>query len=85
METADEMSRNITLFADSDYGVGITGKLNRVDKNNSYGEDNVVFISIYDRENNSYNRSKIEATLASRAENKELVICEIIKMLKERL
>ena len=33
----------------SDYGVGITGKLNRVDKNNPFGEDNIVFISIYDQ------------------------------------
>lgn len=30
-EVADEMSSNISKFADSDIGVGITGKLNRVD------------------------------------------------------
>ena len=48
IETAREMSKNISIFSNSNYGVGITGKLNRVDKNNLYGEDNVVFISIYD-------------------------------------
>ena len=46
IQTANEMSYNIAKFANSNLGVGITGKLNRVDKNNPYGEDNVVFISI---------------------------------------
>ena len=42
METAQEMSKNISLFTDSNYGVGVTGKLNRVDKNNKFGDDNLV-------------------------------------------
>ena len=81
METANEMSKAITKFADSNYGVGITGKLNRVDKNNPFGEDNVVFISIYDRDNDKYYNAKVVATLKSRQENKELVIKKIIDML----
>lgn len=80
-ETADEMSRNISNFTNSDYGVGITGKLNRVDVNNPYGEDNVVFISIYDKENNSYIKTKVEATASSRADNKLLVIDKIKELL----
>ena len=81
METAIEMSKNISNFASSNIGVGITGKLNRVDINNPYGEDNVVFISIYDKDNNEYYNYKIEATEGSRKENKELVIDKIIKEL----
>lgn len=81
MQTADEMSKNISLFANSDYGVGITGKLNRVDVNNPYGEDNVVFISIYDRNNDKFYQAKVEATLGSRKENKELVIEKIVSMM----
>lgn len=84
-ECSDEMSKNISLFAGSDYGVGITGKLNRVDINNPYGEDNVVFISIYDKENNKFYNEKVEATLGSRKDNKELVIEKIILMMKEIL
>lgn len=80
-KTANEMSYNIAKFANSNYGVGITGKLNRVDKNNLFGDDNVVFISIYDKDNNKYYESKVEATKKSRKENKELVINEIINML----
>lgn len=82
-ETADSMSKNISDFANSDYGVGITGKLNRVDKNNPYGEDNIVFISIYDKSNNKFYHEQVEAIKDSRSKNKLLVIDKIIDMLKE--
>lgn len=81
IQTANEMSYNITKFANSNLGVGITGKLNRVDKNNPFGEDNVVFISIYDKDNDKYYNSKVMAIKGSRKENKELVINEIINMI----
>lgn len=85
METAHEMSKNISKFASSDFGVGITGKLNRVDVNNPYGPDNMVFVSIYDAANDAYHEIKVEATKESRAKNKELVIESIIKALLEIL
>ena len=81
IQTANEMSYNISKFANSNLGVGITGKLNRVDKNNPFGEDNVVFISIYDKDNDKYYTSEVMATKGSRKENKELVINEIINMI----
>lgn len=84
-ECSDEMSKNISMFAGSDYGIGITGKLNRVDVNNPYGEDNVVFISIYEKENDKFYNEKVEATLGSRSENKELVINKIIEMMEDIL
>ena len=84
-ETANEMSKNIAVFTNSDYGVGITGKLNRVDINNPYGKDNVVFISIYDKINNEFITNKVEATKSSRKENKLLVINKIKEMLLEVL
>lgn len=81
IETADEMSKNISEFTNSDYGVGVTGKLNKIDKNNPYGQDNIVFISIYDREKNTFIHDKIAATKDSRKENKEFIIQKIIEML----
>lgn len=84
-ECSIEMSKNISIFAGSDFGVGITGKLNRVDINNPFGKDNVVFISIYDKENDKFYNESIEATLGSRSENKELVIKRIIAMMKDIL
>lgn len=83
METADEMSKNITKFAGSDYGVGITGQLNRQDPANPVGKDNVVYVSIYDSKNNKYYRDTIEVHKESRKLNKEHVIERIIKMLLE--
>ena len=80
METANEMSKNIALFTSSTYGVGITGKLCRVDENNLYGEDNIVYISVYDSINNTYYNSKIEVTKEAREDNKQLVIDEVVKM-----
>lgn len=85
MECADEMSLNICKFADSDIGVGVTGKLNRIDKANPYGEDNKVFISIYDKNNNVYVRDIVCATLDSRIDNKSLVIEKIILMLENMI
>lgn len=73
-EVAREMSKNISEFANSNYGVGITGKLNRVDKNNPFGKDNVVFISIYDRDNDKYYDYSVEVKEKSRKENKKVVI-----------
>lgn len=85
METAMEMSKNISLFANSDYGVGITGKLNRIDKNNLYGEDNVVYVSIYIKEMNTYETFEVKAINENRNENKNLVVNEIKVRLLEIL
>ena len=85
IETAKEMSKAISLFANSNYGIGITGKLNRFDKNNLYGENNKVFISIYDNGDNKFYTNEINVTKETRDSNKELVINEIVDMLKEIL
>lgn len=81
IETAMEMSKNISAFTDSNYGIGITGKLNRVDKNNLFGSDNRVFISIYDKDNNEFHNYQIDVNKETRKENKELVINLIIDKL----
>ena len=83
METANEMSKNISVFSNSNYGVGITGKLNRIDKNNLFGEDNIVYISIYDRDNKKYYNNEIKVFKETREQNKKIIIKEIEKMLLE--
>lgn len=85
MECADEMSFNISKFANSDIGIGITGKLNRVDSNNLYGEDNVVFISIYNKNTNLYVRELLKVSEVNRVLNKELVIDKIVELLNNML
>lgn len=83
METAIEMSKNISLFTNSDYGIGITGKLNKIDKANPVGADNVIYVSIYIKENNEYNNFSLKAIKKTRKENKELIIKEIENKLLE--
>lgn len=81
METAKEMSKNISLFTNSDYGIGVTGKLNRVDKANLVGEDNVIYVSIYIKEKNDYCNFSLKAIKPNRIENKKLIVDEIEKKL----
>lgn len=82
-EVANEMSYNISKFTNSNYGIGITGKLNKEDKNNLFGKDNVIYISIYDKNNNKYYNEIIEATKSNRVENKELIIDKIVEMMNK--
>ena len=81
IETAKDMSKKISDFTNSTYGVGITGKINRVDKNNMYGNDNMVFVSVYDRDNDKYYTMSIETISGSRKENKEMIIKNIVRLL----
>lgn len=81
-EVANEMSKCISEFTNSDYGIGVTGKLNRVDKFNPYGKDNIVYISIYSKKDNVYHNATVECTKSSRKDNKDLVIETIIYLLK---
>jgi PncC family amidohydrolase len=81
METANEMSYKICKFTDSDYGIGVTGKLNRIDEANPYGDDGLIFVSIYDKENDNFYTSEVKAIKETRSENKELIIDEIVRLM----
>jgi len=83
IETAREMAYNISKVAKSNIGIGITGKLNRADKNNHYGKDNEVFFSIY--YNNKYYDSSIIVDRNTRLKNKSIIIDSIISRLEELL
>ncbi len=85
METAVEMSKNISEFTNSNIGVGITGQLNKYDPYNKTSEKNIVYISIYDKDNNNFINMKIKVTNNSRWKNKEIIINEIIHKLKNML
>lgn len=85
METADEMSKNISLFANSNIGIGITGQLNRFDPYNKSSENNIVYISIYDKDKNRFHHIKMKVKENSRKDNKEIIIHKIENTLKEIL
>ena len=84
-EVANEMSKKISEYTNSDYGVGVTGKLNRVDRFNPYGKDNLVYISIYSKKEDKHYNATVECTTESREDNKELVLTTIVYLLKSIL
>lgn len=82
-ETAIEMSKKISEFTNSNYGIGITGKLNRVDSHNLSGDDSTVYFSIYNKDNNTNYNGSLKVTKETRKENKEEVINLIVDKLYE--
>ncbi len=82
IEVAKEMSKKISKYTDSIFGVGITGKFNKVDTNNPYGKDNVVYISLFDKRDNSYFVKEVEVIKIKRSDNKNEVIDAFIEMFK---
>ncbi len=85
METAQEMSYNISKFTNSNYGVGITGQINVTDPSNITNENDKIYISIYDKDNDKYYNKTIKALNDSRENNKTNIINTIIEMLKDIL
>ncbi|MBQ1812855.1 MAG: CinA family protein [Bacilli bacterium] len=85
IEVANDMSKTISNYTNSDYGIGVTGKLNRVDKNNNSGENNVVFVSVYDNANDKFYNDTITVLYDDRCKNKEMVLESIKKILEEIL
>lgn len=87
MNVAREMAKNISEFAQSDYGIGITGKINRSDKNNLYGEDNKIYYSIYDKANNKFYYFELTAIDDTRYNNKIFIknniAISLLKILKK--
>lgn len=81
MQTAVEMSKNISDFTGSDYGVGVTGKLNVPDINNPTNDNNTVYISIYIRKTNDFVNLTYIAQDISREENKSNIINLIVDKL----
>lgn len=75
METADEMSYNIALFTSSNYGIGVTGKLNQIINDKV---DSKVYISIYDQDKNIFFHREIVVNETTRPLNKAKVIETVI-------
>ena len=78
IEVARDMALAIANFTNSNYGVGVTGKLKKIDNNNLVGEDDIVFLVIYDKDNNKYYDIKIKLCFDNRIDNKNQIIHEFI-------
>ncbi len=80
IEVAKEMSKKISKYTDSVFGVGITGKFGKTSPNNPYEKDNIVYISLFDKRDNSYFVKEVEVTKIKRSDNKNEVIDAFIEM-----
>lgn len=83
MNVAREMAKKISDFASSDIGVGITGKINRVDENNLFGDDNKIYYAIYDKNSDKYYEYELIAINDTRLNNKKYIMENISKNLLE--
>lgn len=78
METAIEMAFNISKFANSDFGVGVTGKINTPDPANPSGEDDMIYVAIYEKECDKYYEFIYKALKnVERRENKKYIVNNI--------
>ena len=83
-EVAREMAYNISKYASSSIGIGVTGKMNRKDIYNNTGNDDEIFACIYCHPNEYY-EIKIKASKNTRLENKQMVVNIVTSKLQEIL
>ena len=83
MNVAREMAKKISNFANSDIGVGITGKIDRVDENNLFGDDNKIYYAIYDKNSDKYYEYELIAINDTKLNNKKYIMENISKNLLE--
>lgn len=80
-ETSQSMAKAISIFANSTYGVGITGQIGRIDPSNNTGNVNEIFVTIYNSKNDTYYNLKINTNEETRLENKKYIVDKILEEL----
>lgn len=85
MEVAKEMARLATVNGESDYGVGVTGRLNRQDPNNPTDKMNMVYFAIYDQKKDTYIEQTMSVSSFDRVENKKMIMRLLVMRLKTLL
>ena len=81
IETAIEMARAVKKTAESDYSIGVTGQLGRIDPNNPIEKLNHVYFAILNKDDNITSKEIIVPS-DERYKQKEFVLNEIAKTLK---
>lgn len=82
-EVAIAMAKAISNYTNSNYGVGVTGKLKKFDEANPYGEDDIVYLAIYDRDKDICYNEKIKLISDSRIDCKTEIINILVNKMKE--
>lgn len=80
IEVAKEMAKSVSIFAKSDWGIGITGQLGKKDLKNNSNKLNTVYFAIYDKNSNKY----FDFVIEPKGENKLQKKQDIIRNIEER-
>lgn len=75
---AKEMSKAISDFTASDYGIGITGKLSLTNQ-----KFNVIYVALYSLSENKYYELEVVVTSKNRIKNKKVVFEKTKRLLKK--
>ena len=81
VQTANQMSLAIARFANADIGVGVTGKLKKADDKNNAGEDDQVYLSVYNLNTQQFLTAVMTVTKDTREENKLMVVDKVCDMI----
>lgn len=84
LETAVEMAKAVKVKAGTDFGIGVTGQLGRIDPNNPAESLNVVWFAIATSDNEVYVK-EIKVPDFERMEQKDYVINNVAKLLIDLL
>ena len=80
-ETTHEMSKCISDYTSSTYGVGISGMINRFDEFNPGGVNNEIYATIYNSKNGEYHDTKIICPNEKRLECKKFIVSKVLEEL----
>ena len=74
------MAKSISEFTSSNYGIGITGRIKTESDN-----DNEIYVSIYDADNDRYYVDVFKSINGTRSENKKNIVSRIIMLFESIL
>ena len=80
-EVSREMAKCISDYSNSDYGIGITGMINRFDEFNPGGVKNEIYTTIYIRKSGKYIDEKIIVPNLARQECKKHIVNKVLSVL----
>ena len=84
-EVSIEMAKQVLKIANSDWGIGITGQIGRLDPENPGAESNTAYYCIFNK-NNICNTYKVHCEDGlTKKEKKEVLVAEIIQQFLEIL
>ena len=78
IETSKHMAKQISKYANSTYGVGITGQIGRLDPVNNTGNLNEIFVTIYNSKNDEYHSFEVKTSSSNRLECKKDIVDKIL-------